>query len=187
MPSEPEESNFKHKVRIAAYPMVRLGDVLWAYMGPPDARPAAARDRVGDAARRRRSTSRSACSARTTCRRSKAGSTRATSRSRTASASTTIRCTAGSARQRVSQEGRPAAVRGRRVGRRAVHRRAAQRRTTTHYYWRITQYVMPWYTIIPPFGENLIGAHAWVPIDDAHELGVEHQLSPAARPARRAS
>ncbi len=34
------------------------------------------------------------------------------------------------------------------------------------YYWRITQYVMPWYTIIPPFGENLIGAHAWVPIDD---------------------
>jgi hypothetical protein len=34
------------------------------------------------------------------------------------------------------------------------------------YYWRITQYLMPWYTIIPPFGENLIGAHAWVPIDD---------------------
>jgi hypothetical protein len=35
-----------------------------------------------------------------------------------------------------------------------------------NYYWRITQYLMPWYTIIPPFGENLIGAHAWVPIDD---------------------
>ena len=25
---------------------------------------------------------------------------------------------------------------------------------------------MPWYTIIPPFGHNAIGAHAFVPMDD---------------------
>ncbi len=25
---------------------------------------------------------------------------------------------------------------------------------------------MPWYTIIPPFGTNVIGAHAFVPMDD---------------------
>jgi phthalate 4,5-dioxygenase oxygenase subunit len=36
-----------------------------------------------------------------------------------------------------------------------------------NYYWRITQWVMPWYTIIPPFGtHNPLGGHAWVPIDD---------------------
>lgn len=35
------------------------------------------------------------------------------------------------------------------------------------YYWRITQWLLPWYTIIPPFGtHNPLGAHAWVPIDD---------------------
>jgi len=34
------------------------------------------------------------------------------------------------------------------------------------YYWRITQWIMPWYTIIPPRGDNPFGAHAWVPIDD---------------------
>ena len=34
------------------------------------------------------------------------------------------------------------------------------------YYWRITPWLMPWYTIIPPFGDNPIGGHAWVPIDD---------------------
>ncbi|GAB3004244.1 aromatic ring-hydroxylating dioxygenase subunit alpha [Amycolatopsis acidiphila] len=35
------------------------------------------------------------------------------------------------------------------------------------YYWRVTQWIMPWYTIIPPFGtHNPLGAHAWVPIDD---------------------
>jgi phenylpropionate dioxygenase-like ring-hydroxylating dioxygenase large terminal subunit len=36
-----------------------------------------------------------------------------------------------------------------------------------NYYWRITQWMMPWYTIIPPFGtHNPMGGHAWVPIDD---------------------
>ena len=36
-----------------------------------------------------------------------------------------------------------------------------------NYYWRVTQWIMPWYTIIPPFGtHNPLGGHAWVPIDD---------------------
>jgi phthalate 4,5-dioxygenase len=35
-----------------------------------------------------------------------------------------------------------------------------------HYYWRITPWIMPWHTIIPPRGNHPIGAHAWVPIDD---------------------
>ncbi len=34
------------------------------------------------------------------------------------------------------------------------------------YYWRITQWVFPWYTLIPPFGPHALGAHIWVPIDD---------------------
>ena len=36
------------------------------------------------------------------------------------------------------------------------------------YYWRITPFVMPWYTIIPPRAGHPLGAHAWVPIDDQH-------------------
>ena len=35
-----------------------------------------------------------------------------------------------------------------------------------HYYWRITQWVMPWHTMIPPYGDNAMNGHAWVPIDD---------------------
>jgi phenylpropionate dioxygenase-like ring-hydroxylating dioxygenase large terminal subunit len=34
MPNEPPESNFKHKVRLTAYPCVERGGVIWAYMGP---------------------------------------------------------------------------------------------------------------------------------------------------------
>ncbi len=33
-------------------------------------------------------------------------------------------------------------------------------------YWRITQWVMPFHSMIPPYGENALNGHAWVPIDD---------------------
>ena len=36
------------------------------------------------------------------------------------------------------------------------------------YYWRITQWLFPWYTLIPPFGEHALGGHVWVPMDDHH-------------------
>ncbi len=34
------------------------------------------------------------------------------------------------------------------------------------HYWRISQWIMPWYTMIPPYGDNALNGHAWVPIDD---------------------
>ena len=39
MPSEPESSNFKDKVRITAYPTYETGNVIWCYMGPEDKQP----------------------------------------------------------------------------------------------------------------------------------------------------
>src|SRR5574341_1554797 len=39
MPNEPPGSSFKHKVRIAAYPGVEWGGVIWIYMGPPELQP----------------------------------------------------------------------------------------------------------------------------------------------------
>ena len=34
MPNEPEESNFKSKIRANAYPCVERNDIVWTYMGP---------------------------------------------------------------------------------------------------------------------------------------------------------
>ena len=34
------------------------------------------------------------------------------------------------------------------------------------YYWRVTQYLFPWFTLIDPFGTHALGGHVWVPIDD---------------------
>jgi nitrite reductase/ring-hydroxylating ferredoxin subunit len=40
MPNEPAESDFKHKIRLTAYPVREAGGVLWTYMGSPDRLPA---------------------------------------------------------------------------------------------------------------------------------------------------
>lgn len=39
MPSEPNESNFKDKVHITAYPTEEFGEVIWLYMGPKESVP----------------------------------------------------------------------------------------------------------------------------------------------------
>ena len=39
LPNEPAESNFKHKIKVAAYPTEEAGGVIWAYMGPLEHKP----------------------------------------------------------------------------------------------------------------------------------------------------
>ncbi len=39
-PSEPAESMIKHHVKLLAYPVQEVGDVVWAYLGPRDKMPA---------------------------------------------------------------------------------------------------------------------------------------------------
>jgi hypothetical protein len=34
------------------------------------------------------------------------------------------------------------------------------------YYWRITPWVMPNYTVVPPRGDHPVHGHFWVPIND---------------------
>ena len=33
-------------------------------------------------------------------------------------------------------------------------------------YWRVTQWIMPIYQMIPPYGDNALNGHAWTPVDD---------------------
>ncbi|MFI5960325.1 Rieske 2Fe-2S domain-containing protein [Cryptosporangium sp. NPDC051539] len=45
---------------------------------------------------------------------------------------------------------------------------------TDELYWRVNQFVMPFYTLVPPKSEEWaeLTGHAWVPIDDHHTLAV---------------
>jgi phenylpropionate dioxygenase-like ring-hydroxylating dioxygenase large terminal subunit len=52
------------------------------------------------------------------------------------------------------------------------------------YYWRITQFLLPFYTLIPPVGSfrdssgEPYSGHAWVPIDDEHTWTWSFSASP---------
>jgi phthalate 4,5-dioxygenase oxygenase subunit len=39
MPTEPPESTYKQRISLTSYPTLEVGDVIWAYMGPPEKRP----------------------------------------------------------------------------------------------------------------------------------------------------
>jgi phenylpropionate dioxygenase-like ring-hydroxylating dioxygenase large terminal subunit len=39
MMNEPEENDFRHKVRLTAYPTCELGGIVWAYLGPAEKMP----------------------------------------------------------------------------------------------------------------------------------------------------
>ena len=39
-PSEPETSTFCGNVKLTAYPLIKVGDILWTHMGDPSKRPA---------------------------------------------------------------------------------------------------------------------------------------------------
>src|SRR6201999_4245982 len=39
VPSEPEASGFCNKIKLKSYPLIKIGDVLWTYMGPPEKEP----------------------------------------------------------------------------------------------------------------------------------------------------
>jgi phenylpropionate dioxygenase-like ring-hydroxylating dioxygenase large terminal subunit len=40
LPSEPDRAGIRQKIKLKSYPLIEQGGVLWAYMGPPEHRPA---------------------------------------------------------------------------------------------------------------------------------------------------
>src|SRR5947199_224288 len=48
-----------------------------------------------------------------------------------------------------------------------------------NHYWRITQWIMPWYTLIPPYAGNAANGHAWVPMDDENCMAWSMTFHPA--------
>lgn len=46
------------------------------------------------------------------------------------------------------------------------------------YYWRITQWVVPNFTMIPPRGDHSVHGHFWVPIDDENCWAWSYEYHP---------
>jgi phthalate 4,5-dioxygenase oxygenase subunit len=164
MPSEPDESSFKDKVRIDAYPLIERGGVLWAYMGPADAKPPEPELEWALLPDANRYVSKRVQE----CNYLQAleggiDSSHVSVLHRFNLDDDPMHQSSGG-NQYLKADARPKfevkdAQNGLLIG-------ARRQADDANDYWRITPFIMPWYTIIPPFGHNAIGAHAFVPMDD---------------------
>ena len=162
VPSEPVESGFCRRIRLKSYPCVELGDVVWIYMGPPELQPPLPAFEWTKVAPSHRFVSKRTQE----CNYLQAmeggiDSAHVSFLHRHDLRSDALHASAGAELTRET-EVRFEVVEtsgGMIIG----VRRPAQ---AGHVYWRITQWIMPFHTMIPPYGDNALNGHAWVPIDD---------------------
>jgi phenylpropionate dioxygenase-like ring-hydroxylating dioxygenase large terminal subunit len=162
IPSEPTEGGFCNKIRLKSYPCVELGDVIWVYMGPAHLKPPLPRFEWTQVEPAQRFASKRVQE----CNYLQAmeggiDSAHVSFLHRHDLRSDELHVGQGAELTRATDvrfevvETRGGMVIG-------VRRPAAR----GQLYWRITQWIMPFHTMIPPYGENALNGHAWVPIDD---------------------
>lgn len=179
MPSETDESTFKDKINVTSYPARDGGGLIWAYMGPYDLMPRELPNfefmRVPEShvhMSKRLQLSNWAQATEGGIDSSHISYLhRSLNSLRAARADTALSGTRGPVTEQKAQQSYAAADRSPRfflepsefgfwIG--------AQRNANEQsYYWRLTPFLLPSYTIVPGAGAGR-GGHCWVPIDDEH-------------------
>jgi nitrite reductase/ring-hydroxylating ferredoxin subunit len=152
------------KMKIKAYPCVERGDIVWAYMGPEDKRPAPpGLEWCTLPSPQRYATKRFQASGWLQAMEGGIDTTHASwvhrfeldqdPMHRKAHANKYIKADPTAVFD-IEEAPHGLTIFGRRNGEADSH------------YWRVTQWIFPWFTLIPPFGEHALGGHMWIPIDD---------------------
>jgi len=166
VPSEPAESGFCAKIKLQAYPLVKIGDVLWTYMGPPELQPPLPEWEFATVPAEQTFTSKRLQE----CNWLQAleGGIDSSHVTWLHGSSLKVDPLFKGARGNKYNEGDAKPVfevvendGGLLIG---VRRNAEN----GNYYWRITPWVMPCFTMIPPRGNYPVHGHFWVPIDDGN-------------------
>ena len=165
MPSEPEESNFKTKVRLTAYPCLELGGLVWAYLGPPGLKPPPPNYdwlRVPPAhvfwtKREQESNWLQALEGAIDSSHVGVLHRYELDHDRLHQDAEGPRFIKADTRPKFFTADTPfgVAIGARRKG-----------DAESRWYWRMTPFVMPFHQMVPPYGDNPTGGHSFVPIDD---------------------
>jgi phenylpropionate dioxygenase-like ring-hydroxylating dioxygenase large terminal subunit len=164
VPSEPENSNFARKVRLTSYPLVKVGDILWTYMGDPERRPPLPEFEFAQVSPDQTFTS----------KRWQESNWLQALEGGIDSSHVSWLHSGGLQNDPLFKgaKGNEYNVRDLRPffevaeadgGLFIGARRNAE---DGSYYWRITPWVMPSFTMVPPRGDHPVHGHFWVPIDD---------------------
>ena len=164
VPSEPEASGFAGKIKLKSYPLVERGGVLWTYMGDPA--DAAAAARVGVHHRAADADLHVQADAGIQLAAGHGGRHRLEPRLVPAPRRPELRSAVqGSEGQPYNlNDSRPVFEVVESPG--GLYIGARRNAEEGKYYWRITQWVMPSFTMIAPRGNHSVHGHFWIPIDD---------------------
>src|SRR6476469_965777 len=164
VPSEPAESGYCKRVKLKSYPLVELGGILWTYMGPPEKQPPLPDYEFAHV----KPESRFVAKRLQECNWLQAleGGIDSSHVSwlHRGELNTDPLFKGSRGNQYNLNDARPVfevieSPGGLYIG---VRRNAEN----GNYYWRITPWVMPSFTMIPPRGDHPVHGHFWIPADD---------------------
>jgi phthalate 4,5-dioxygenase oxygenase subunit len=165
VPSELEESGFCKKIKLKSYPLVERGGILWTYMGPPEEQPPLPEWEYAQLPAGQRYVSKrlQECNYLQALEGGGADSSHVSFLHRNEIHSDPLFKGTKSNEFNVRDLKPVFEVVESPGGLFIGSRRNADDAT---YYWRVSQWIMPSFTLIPPRGDYSAGAHVWVPIDD---------------------
>ncbi|GAB2965293.1 aromatic ring-hydroxylating dioxygenase subunit alpha [Amycolatopsis acidiphila] len=164
VPSEPDNNNFCANVKLTAYPLVRIGDVLWTYLGDPAKQPPLPEFEFALVPPEQTYTS----------KRWQESNWLQAFEGGIDSSHVTFLHSGGLKSDPLFKGAKgneynmndlkpffevAEADGGLFVG-------ARRNAEDGQYYWRITPWVMPCFTMVPPRGDHPMHGHFWIPIDD---------------------
>ena len=164
VPSESAESGYCKKIKLKAYPLIDRGGILWTYMGPPELQPDLPEYEFAMVGPKRSFVSKrhQECNYLQAMEGGIDSSHVSFLHSGALEHDPLFKGAKGNQYnlqdfqvkfEVVESEG------GLLIG-------ARRNAENGNYYWRITQWVMPCFTAIPPRGDHPIHGHFWIPIDD---------------------
>ena len=164
MPAEPETSRFADKIKLQSYPLIARGDVLWTYMGPADTQPPPPHwEFVTVAPPQTMTTKRLQESNWLQAMEGGIDSSHVPFLHRS-DLNTDPLFRGAKGNTYTLTDTRPVFEVVESPG--GLYIGARRNAEDGNYYWRITQWVMPSFTMIPPRGDHAIHGHLWIPIDD---------------------
>jgi phthalate 4,5-dioxygenase len=164
VPSEPEESGYAKKIKLKSYPLIKIGDVLWTYMGPPEKEPPHPEWEFALVPPEQTFTSKrlQECNWLQAMEGGIDSSHVSFLHSGSLNSDPLFKGSKGN--QYNLNDKKPVFEVVEQPG--GLYIGARRNAEEGKYYWRITPWVMPSFTLVPPRGDHPIHGHFWIPIDD---------------------
>ena len=164
VPSEPAESGFCKKIKLKSYPLVQVGDVLWVYMGAPEHQPPLPEYEFSLVPADQTFTSKRLQECNYMQAMEGGIDSSHVSFLHSGALNTDPLFKGSKGNEYNMKDARPVFEVVESAG--GLYVGARRNAEEGEYYWRITPWIMPCFTMVPPRGDHPMHGHFWVPIDN---------------------